>query len=143
MLYFVYIGIYTEDSERRLHLFSLAPDFFDLKEPVSEWFLSFINCSSFMHSIISIELDDDCVFAVRPSEEGLFFPQSPHLTHVRLALYGFDHCVRLFNQLGGQLHSLSMTLLNVNRSRTQILSEVALASSFMGSKIRINLFYLD
>jgi len=84
-----------------------------------------------MHSIVSIELDDDCVFAVRPSQEGLFFPQSPHLIHLRVALYRFDDCVRLFNQLGRQLHSLSVKMLFVSQSPNDILSEMTAASSYL------------
>jgi hypothetical protein len=84
-----------------------------------------------MHSIISIELDDDCVFAVRLSQEGLFFPQSPHIIHVRVALYGFDDCVRLFNQLGRQLHSLSVKMLFTCRNEDDILPEITSASSYL------------
>jgi hypothetical protein len=128
---FIYLGIHSGNPRREVPLLSVVPDLFDLDGIASKKFLSFIHCSLIMHSIVSIELDDDCVFAVRPSQERLFFPQSPHLTHVRVALYGFDDCVRLFNQLGRQLHSLSVKMLFVSQSANDILSEITSASNYL------------
>jgi hypothetical protein len=66
-----------------------------------------------MRSIVSFEFDDYCGLLVPPSDNGLFFAQSPHLTHVRVTLRKFDDCIRLLSQLSSQVRSFAVSLLDV------------------------------
>lgn len=125
---FIYLGYYYENSIRHLPLVPVLAELFDLDDTASNPFLSFIHCSSFMHSIVSIELDDNCVFRVQPSDEELFFPHSHHITHVSVTLSQFEHCVELLDQLGKQLQSLSVTVAYVCRRGPGILSKLKSAS---------------
>jgi hypothetical protein len=68
-----------------------------------------------MRTIVSLELDDNCTFQIFPVEGGLLFSQSPHLTHIRIALLRFEDCVRLLSQLGKQLRSFCVTIGSVPR----------------------------
>jgi len=63
-----------------------------------------------MRSIISLELDKDCILPRLVSDDDLFFPQSPHLTHICVTLRRFDDCIHLLNQLGSQLQSFAVSL---------------------------------
>jgi len=66
--------------------------------------------SRFMLSIISFELDEDCILPYLVNDDDLFFPQSSHLTHIRVTLRHFDDCILLLTQLGSQLHSFAVSL---------------------------------
>jgi hypothetical protein len=62
-------------------------------------------------SIISFELDDDCILTNIFNNDGLFFPESIHLTHIRITLFQFEHCIYLLNQLGSQLCSFVVNVM--------------------------------
>ncbi|CAF3926498.1 unnamed protein product [Rotaria sp. Silwood1] len=76
--------------------------------------------SRFMRFVISFELDKDYILPTLVNDDNLFFPQSSHLTHIRITLRYFNDCILLLNQLGAQLHSLSVsvTLINIRQYRT-------------------------
>ena len=79
-----------------------------------------------MRSIISFELDDDCILPKLANNDELFFPQSPHLTHIRVTLRFFDECIHLLNQLGSQLHSFTVSLVNPGpRRNSNAISRIA------------------
>ncbi|CAF4407803.1 unnamed protein product [Rotaria magnacalcarata] len=91
-------------------LFSVLPQLsgFDMME--SSLTISAFRCSRFMRSIISFELDEDCVLPSLAKDDDLFFPQSSRLTHIRITLLFLDDCIRLLNQLGSQLYSFAVSL---------------------------------
>jgi hypothetical protein len=66
-----------------------------------------------MRSIVSFELDDDWFLREIFNDDGLFLPQSIQLTHIRITLHRFEHCVRLLNQLGSQLYSFAVSIIYV------------------------------
>jgi hypothetical protein len=69
--------------------------------------------SSLMHSVQSFELDDNCLLAGMLDENELHFGLATRLTHVRISLWDFSECVRLLNEIGPQLHSLTVTIASV------------------------------
>ncbi len=91
----------------------IIPQFVRLEGTVSDRILSSVRCSLLMRSIVSFELDDDCIFPTIIDANGLFFPQSIQLTHIRITLNEFDDCVYLLNQLGSQLCSFTISLVHV------------------------------
>ncbi|CAF4270243.1 unnamed protein product, partial [Rotaria magnacalcarata] len=68
-----------------------------------------------MHSIVSLELDDDCILPDIFNEDGLFFRELIHLTHIRITLFRFKHSICLLNQLGSQLCSLAILCPNLKQ----------------------------
>jgi hypothetical protein len=112
----MYLGCYYDSLLRPLPLVSFVPEFFELQDDLNNRVLSLIQCSSFMHTIVSLELDDRCAFQVSVNQEELFLSRSFHLTHLRLAVNRLEDCVRLLNQQHIQLHSLSVTVGNVCRN---------------------------
>jgi len=89
-----------------------------------------------MYSIISFELDPDCVVSISPSDEGLFFSQSPNLNHISITLSQFHDCVHLLNQLGSQLYSFAVSIIHVRLSE-KFDAQMPLVSSFLHSVISI------
>ncbi|CAF1467634.1 unnamed protein product [Rotaria sordida] len=77
-----------------------------------------------MRSIISFELDEDCVLPRLVSDDDLFFPQSPHLTHIRVTLRYFDDCIHLLNQLGSQLYSFTVSLVYSSIRESNMISRM-------------------
>lgn len=63
-----------------------------------------------MRSVQSFEIDDNCIVNERLDANQLRFDQVIQLTHLRISFWNFNQCVHLLNQLGCQLHSLTMTL---------------------------------
>ena len=126
----LYSGCYFESVARDVALFPLVPEFFQFPDDILSRLLSVIHCSSLMHRITSIELDENCVFPSHVKQEGLWFPESPHLTHLRMAFKRLDGCIRLLHQFGEQLHSLAITVRDVLRSETYDISDITSASSF-------------
>ncbi|CAF1294371.1 unnamed protein product [Rotaria sordida] len=86
--------------------------------------LSDLHCSSLMRSIVSFELDDDYILPHLMNSDGLFFPQSIQLTHIRITLREFDLCVYLLSQLGSQLCSFAISILFVSVHKVNI-SQIA------------------
>ncbi|CAF2974481.1 unnamed protein product [Rotaria sp. Silwood2] len=105
-------------------LFSIIPEFLHFDGTIGGRILSVLRCSPLIHSIISFELDDDCIFPDAPNDDGLFFVHSSQLTHIRVTLCRFDHCVRLLNQLGPQIHSFSVSLVHVRIGDVDIISKM-------------------
>lgn len=93
-------------------LFSVLPQIFSTD--VMDWdeTISALRCSRFVRSVISFELDQDYILPRLVSDDDLFFPQSPYLTHIRVTLRFLDDCIYLLNQLGAQLHSFAVSLVN-------------------------------
>ncbi|CAF0823531.1 unnamed protein product [Adineta steineri] len=95
---------------RRQPLFSISSQFFDYEDVAMDQKISAFRCSSLMRSIVSFELGDNCILPKLLTSDELFFPQSPHLTHLRITLWSFDDCIRLLSQLGLQLRSFVVNL---------------------------------
>jgi hypothetical protein len=66
----------------------------------------------------------DYVLPDTSNNDGLFFAESSKLTHIRITLCHFEHCVHLLNQLGPQLHSFYVWIANVCPRDVGILSEI-------------------
>ncbi|CAF1300487.1 unnamed protein product [Rotaria magnacalcarata] len=77
-----------------------------------------------MHSIVSLELDDDCILPDIFNEDGLFFRELIHLTHIRITLFRFKHSICLLNQLGSQLCSLAVNIMFVSLQDASIVSKI-------------------
>jgi hypothetical protein len=91
-------------------LFSVLPQLSSIGTMKSSLTISAFRCSRFMRSIISFELDEDCILPKLIKDDDLFFPQSSRLTHIRITLLFLDDCIHLLNQLGSQLHSFAVSL---------------------------------
>jgi hypothetical protein len=126
--FFVYIGYYSDSEGRSKPLFSIVPEMFHRDSTTNDQVLSFLRLSRVMRTIVSFELLSDCVLLSPPNHEELFFPQSLHLTDVHIAFCKFDDCVRLFYQLGSQLHSLSVTIAHVSVCTDIIMSQMVLVN---------------
>jgi hypothetical protein len=122
--FYIYLGSYYDSSVRHSPLFSFIPEFLDINEEFFSRVSRFISCSSLTHTIVSLELDNHCVFPIFPIEDVLLFSQSPHLTHIRIALHRFDDCVRLLSQLRKQLRSLFITVRHVSRNDEHIMTDL-------------------
>jgi hypothetical protein len=81
-----------------------------------------------MHSVVSFELDDDCVLQNIFTDE-LFFHQSIHLTDIRITLFEFEQCICLLNQLSSQLSSLTVSVMSVRLRDVRFLSEMKSVSN--------------
>lgn len=75
--------------------------------------LAALRCSTLMGTVISFELDVDCIFPDTPNDSELFFTHLSQLTHLRITVGRFNHCIHLLNQLGPQLHSFDVSIVNI------------------------------
>jgi hypothetical protein len=115
---------------RREPLMSLIPQLVLLAECIVDKSLSAIRYSSLMRSIVSFELDDDCILSQGFDPDGLFFPQSIRLTHIRITLNYFRDCVRLLNELGSQLCSFTISVVYVRHDdKFDTISQIASVSN--------------
>ncbi|CAF3246221.1 unnamed protein product [Rotaria sp. Silwood2] len=89
--------------------------------------LSDLRCSSLMRSIVSFELEDDYILPYLFNSDGVFFPQSIQLTHIRITLREFDLCVYLLSQLGSQLCSLTISIFCVYVHKVDISQIVSIS----------------
>jgi hypothetical protein len=76
-----------------------------------------------MHSINSFEFDHNAALLV-PVDNETLFAQSSYLTHVSVTLRELPDCVRLLNQLGSQLHSFTVSIVNAFQGDENIISEL-------------------
>ncbi|CAF4263237.1 unnamed protein product [Adineta steineri] len=113
---------------RRQPLFSILPQLFDYEDIDMGRKISAFRCSSLMRSVISFELDDDCILPKLLTSDELFFPQSPHLSHLRITLWSFAECIRLLRQLGSQLHSFVVHMSFICIREPDTISQMALIS---------------
>ncbi|CAF3704826.1 unnamed protein product [Rotaria socialis] len=67
---------------------------------------------------------DDCILTNIFNDDDLFFPESIHLTHIRITLFKFEHCICLLNQLGSQLCSFAVNVMFVSASDAGIFSKI-------------------
>ncbi|CAF2390754.1 unnamed protein product [Rotaria sp. Silwood2] len=116
------LGIYS--MFRNWPLLSIIPQLFRVEgTPRSEILSSF--CSSLlMCSIVSFELDDDCILPKIFNVRELFFPHSHQLTHIRITLCYFEHCISLLKQLGSQLYSFSVNIVYVDGTAIRVIYEI-------------------
>ncbi len=114
---------------RHIPLFSTIPQFVLLNNNDSARILSKFLCSSIIRSIVTFELDDDCVLLDVFNDSWLFFPQSIQLTDIRVTLFQFDHCICLLNQLDFQLCSFAVSIMNVSLPNVDILSKIKSVSN--------------
>ena len=92
-------------------LFSVLPQLYSIAMTKSVCLtVSAFRSSRFMRSVVSFELDEDCILPKLIEDEVLFFPHSFRLTHIRTTLLYLDDCIDLLNQLGSQLHSFAVSL---------------------------------
>jgi hypothetical protein len=108
----------------------IIPQFVRLEGTVGGRILSAVRCSSLMRSIVSFELDDDCILPSIINADGLFFPQSIQLTHIRITLNEFDDCVYLLNQLGSQLCSFTISIVHVHLHKVDMSQIISVSNIF-------------
>jgi hypothetical protein len=77
-----------------------------------------------MRSIVSFELDDDCILLNIFNDNSLFLRESIHLSHIRITLFQFDHWICLLNRLGSHLCSLTVNIMFDSYRNVHILSEI-------------------
>jgi len=120
-------------------LFSILPQLFGYENTAPGPTISAFRRSRFMRSILSFELDEDCILPRLDSDGDLFFPQSPHLTHIRITLREFDDCIRLLNQLGSQLQSFAVSFVfPCLRQNSNTISRMTLVNICFQFTISIN-----
>ncbi|CAF2837225.1 unnamed protein product [Rotaria sp. Silwood2] len=111
-------------------LFSVLPQLYSIEMMEPSLTVSAFRCSRFMRSIISFEFDEYCILPTLVNNDDLFFPQSSRLTHIRITLLFLDNCIDLLNQLGAQLHSFAMSLVQPGLRRdSNAISRIASISS--------------
>jgi hypothetical protein len=117
---------------RVFHSVSLScviPQFVRLEGSVGDRIISTVRCSTFMRSIVSLELDMYCILPDVMNPDGLFFPQSIQLSHIQITLNEFDDCVHLLTQLGSQLCSFAVSIVDVYVQKADIISQISSVSN--------------
>ena len=122
-------------------LFSLVPQFMDVPDEFRSRVLRILNCSPMMRSIVSLDLDENCVFDMFPMEEGLDFSKYVHLTELRMGLYRFEDFVRLLDQIGKQLQSLFVTIRYISYLDQSSIPDLESVSYSLELKMRTDFFH--
>ncbi|CAF5108719.1 unnamed protein product, partial [Rotaria sp. Silwood1] len=76
-----------------------------------------------MRSMVSFELDDDCILP-NIFYDREFFPQSIQLTHIRITLCYFEDCICLLKQLGQQLDSFIVSIVYVDATELRFMFKI-------------------
>ncbi|CAF1230576.1 unnamed protein product [Rotaria magnacalcarata] len=124
---------YTLDASsmeiyRVLHSESLScfiPQFVRIEGSGGNRIISTVRCSTFMRSIVSLELENDCILPNIINPDGLFFPQSIRLSRIQITLNRFGDCVRLLTELGTQLCSFAVSIVHVYLQKADIISQIS------------------
>jgi len=119
-------------------LFSILPQLFSIETIDSCRRIPAFLCSRFMRSVISFELDEDCILPTLVNVNDLFFSQSSHLTHIRITLRYFNDCIHLLSQLGAQLHSFGVSFTHTDIRQYRTMSRITLVSICFQFSISIN-----
>lgn len=130
------LGSYYKTHIRYEPLFSIIPEFVDIGDELFTRVVNIVNCSPVMCTTVSLDLNENCVFRIFPMEEGLDFSQYVHLTELRIGLYRFDDFVRLLNQIGKQLISLSVTIGHISHLEHCPTPSMTSVSHSLGLKMR-------
>ena len=104
-------------------LFSVLPQLYFIDQTDPRRKIPAFICSRFMRSVISFELDEDCVLPTLLKDE-LYFSQASRLTHIRITLRYFNDCIHLLKQLGKQLHSFGVSFTNINIKKYRIIWQI-------------------
>jgi hypothetical protein len=115
----------------RKPLFSIVPQYFILPNFSLGETLSALCRSSFMGSVESFEVDDNCILTETFNDDELRFDQVIRLTHLRISLWNFDQCVHLLNQLGSQLHSFTVTIGDVFEEQPNLIPKIRSVSKIL------------
>ena len=121
---------------RHMPLFSIVPEFVDIDDELFSRVVKIVNCSPLLRTIVSLDLNENCVFRTFPMEDGLDFSQYIHLTELHIGLHRFDDFVRLLNQIEKQLQSLFVTIGHVSRLEHCPTPDIASVSYSLESKMR-------
>lgn len=87
-----------------------------------------------MRSVQSFELDDNCLLTERLDDNQLRFDQVIQLTHLRISFWHLNRLVHLLNQLGRQLHSLTVTIGPVYENEPRITPKITSVSEIFRFK---------
>jgi hypothetical protein len=125
--------------EMRKPLFTIVAEYFLLpfSSSLSEKLATFCR-SSLMRSLQSFELDDNCIIYETLDDDELRFDQVIRLTHLRICFWDLDDCVHLLNQLGSQLHSLTVTIGFIFQNHPRITPEITSVNEIFRFNISIN-----
>ncbi|CAF1123221.1 unnamed protein product, partial [Rotaria sordida] len=100
--------------EMRKPLFAITPQFVALPDCTLGKNVATLCRSSLMHSIQSLEFDENLILTIIFANGELYFDQLSRLTHLRITLWGFHQCLHLLNQLASQLHSFTVTISKIS-----------------------------
>ena len=131
MFDFVFLDDFGVYETRCYPLFSDLPQVFRIPGDLFYELLLFFRHSPIVSSITSFEFDPDCALSFPPNDTELFFPRSHNLTHINITFYQFGDCVRLLNQIGGQLQSIDVRIMRVDLSEEFDLSQISLVSNYL------------
>lgn len=95
------------------YLCCVIPQFVRLEGSIGDRIITTVRCSTFMRSIVSLEVDNDCILPDVMDPDGLLFPLSIQLSHIQVTLNKFGDCVCLLIQLGSQLCSFAVSIVYV------------------------------
>jgi len=135
---FIHLGNMMFSLRHDECLFSILPQLFYIETIDSCRRIPAFLCSRFMRSVISFELDEDCMLPKLVNNKDLFFPESSPLTHIRITLRYFNDCVRLLNQLGAQLRSFDVSFTHTNMRQYMKMSRITSVNVCFQFSISIN-----
>ena len=88
-----------------------------------------------MRSVVSFEMNSNWTLDMPLVHGEPFFPQSFHLTHIRITFMDFDDCISLFYHLGSQLHSLFVDIGHVSLYKLRVMSQMPLVKKAISFEI--------
>ena len=142
-IYFFFLDSNLYSKLRRKPLVSIIPQLCLFHYSVAAQALSALLCSSYVHSIASFELDDKYILHTAFNGETVLLPESINLTHLRITLFHFEHCVHLLNQLGSQLVSFEVNIVYVFVRDQNVATKMRTVNNVSYLKTLFNLFVLD
>ncbi|CAF3885979.1 unnamed protein product [Rotaria sp. Silwood1] len=118
------IAFYYDQRSYNFPLYATVPQFVSMRDKLIDALLLWIRSAPLMSSINSFEFDHYAPLIVPVNNENLFFAQSSYLTDVSITLKELPDCVRLLNQLGSQLYSFTVNIIDACVGNVDITSEI-------------------
>jgi len=126
---YILLGMEIYRVFHNVSLSCVIPQFVRLEGSVGDRIISTVRCSTFMRSIVSLELDNDCILPDVMNPDELFFPQSIQLSRIQITLDQFGDCVHLLTQLGSQLRSFAVSIVDVYVQKADTISQISSVSN--------------
>jgi hypothetical protein len=122
----------------RQPLFARLPEFFLMPNDILGHQVASLCRSSSMRSIQSFELDENCILTERIGNGQLHFDQASQLTNLQISFWNFNQCIHVLNQLGSQLHSLTVTIAFVSNHDPDMIYSIKSVSEIFRFYISMN-----